>query len=141
MRCLDLYAGSGALGFEALSRGAALVIMVDNNSVVVRALEANAARLSASRLRIVRADALEFLRHDRNTRADGGMRFDVVFLDPPFDDGVPASVLSLLPKLLATGGYVFWESGRAAELPPGWTLEKRGKAGQVHFQLMRWEPE
>jgi len=147
-RCLDLYAGSGALGFEALSRGAERVTMVERNPAVVRALEANAARLGggrADRLKIVRADALEFLRRDRSIAETGlaasaGMRFDVVFLDPPFGDGVSAEVLALLPALLATGGYVYVESGGQTELPLPWKADKRGKAGQVHFQLIRWEP-
>ena len=139
-RCLDLYAGSGALGFEAHSRGASQVFMVENNPVVVRALEANAARFSASRLKIVRADALEFLRRNANGGAVGGTRFDVVFIDPPFDQGVPDEVLSLLPPLLATGGLVYMEAGVQAVVPQSWKTEKQGKAGQVHFQLMRWEP-
>ena len=139
-RCLDLYAGSGALGFEAHSRGASQVFMVENNPVVVRALEANAARFSASRLKIVRADALEFLRRSANGGAVGETRFDVVFIDPPFDQGVPDEVLSLLPPLLATGGLVYMEAGVQAVVPQSWKTEKQGKAGQVHFQLMRWEP-
>lgn len=139
-RCLDLYAGSGALGFEAHSRGAAQVIMVENNPAVVRALEANAARFSASRLRIVRADALEFLRRQADAGATGGARFDVVFLDPPFDQGVPEAVFPLLPPLLAKGGLVYLETGATAVLPQSWKTAKQGKAGQVHFQLMRWEP-
>lgn len=139
-RCLDLYAGSGALGFEAHSRGASQVIMVENNPVVVRALEANATRFSASRLKIVRADALEFLRRSANGGAVGETRFDVVFIDPPFDQGVPDEVLSLLPPLLATGGLVYMEAGVQAVVPQSWKTEKQGKAGQVHFQLMRWEP-
>lgn len=140
-RCLDLYAGSGALGFEAHSRGASQVIMVENNPVVVRALEANATRFSASRLKIVRADALEFLRRSANGGAVGETRFDVVFIDPPFDQGVPDEVLSLLPPLLATGGLVYMEAGVQAVVPQSWKTEKQGKAGQVHFQLMRWEPQ
>jgi 16S rRNA (guanine966-N2)-methyltransferase len=64
----------------------------------------------------------------------------VVFLDPPFDQGVPDKVLSLLAPLLATGGLVYMEAGAKAVLPQSWKTEKQGKAGQVHFQLMRWEP-
>jgi len=150
-RCLDLYAGSGVLGFEALSRGAEKVVLVESGTAVVRALEANATRLgvmTTDRLRIVRADALEFLRRASDAlgrtadRTSGRTetRFDVVFLDPPFDDGVPSDVLALLPALLATGGCVYLESGRPAELLPSWRVTKSGRAGQVHFQLIRWEP-
>jgi 16S rRNA (guanine966-N2)-methyltransferase len=151
-RCLDLYAGSGALGFEALSRGAERVLMVERNPAAVRALAENARQLQAARLEIVRADALEFLRLARRRggqvngscgagEAATAMRFDVVFLDPPFADGLSAGVLAMLPELLADGGRVYVESGRLPELPSSWKVEKRGRAGQVSFQLMRWEPE
>lgn len=138
-RCLDLYAGSGALGFEALSRGAERVVMVEHNPAVVRVLEENAGRLNANGLQIIRADALEFLQRDNDAAAGRGGRFDVVFLDPPFDAGLPARVLELLPTLLAPGGRVYVEADRLHDLPPAWLLEKRGRAGQVHFQLMRWD--
>jgi len=145
-RCLDLFAGSGALGFEALSRGAEKVILVERSPTVVRALEGNAARLGAmgtDRLRIVRADALEFLRRERDAAAAGqsSARFDVVFLDPPFGDHVSSEVLGLLPAMLATGGGVYLEAGGPAALRPPWKTVGRGRAGRVHFQLIRWEPE
>ena len=138
-RCLDLYAGSGALGFEALSRGAESVVMVERSPRVARALEQNAAKLVAGGLQIVCADALEFLR-DPGRRAPGALRFDVIFLDPPFAEGVSHAALEKLPPLLAAGGLVYIESGTASDLPPAWQVEKRGRAGQVHFQLMRWGP-
>jgi 16S rRNA (guanine966-N2)-methyltransferase len=76
--CLDLYAGSGALGFEAASRGARRVVMVERDALVHRALQASREMLQATSVEIVRADALEFLRSDRG-------RYDIVFLDPPFN--------------------------------------------------------
>ncbi len=83
-RCLDLYAGSGALGFEALSRGAAEVTFVDRDPKVIKALQANAARLNADGCIIVRSSARKFL-------ARAGQPWDIVFLDPPFaeDDLTP----------------------------------------------------
>lgn len=140
-RCLDLYAGSGVLGFEALSRGAERVVMVERSPVVVRALEASAQRLlvppERERLRIVRADALEFL--DRGELTASGARFDVIFLDPPFGDGVPAGVVERLPALLARSALVYVESPETLEWPAPWVRAKQGKAGQVHFQLLGWD--
>ena len=88
MACLDLFAGSGALGFEALSRGAASVVMVEKNAAALRALSENARKLGASNLTVVRGDALEFA---RATRA----RFDVVFVDPPYRLGLQTGTLLL----------------------------------------------
>lgn len=142
-RCLDLYAGSGVLGFEALSRGAAHAVLIEHNPMVVRALEASSALLHAeARLEIIRADTLEFLR--RNGRAAGladTRRFDLVFLDPPFDAGVPPEVFDLLPAQLAPGARVYLESGCKPELPASWQIEKSSRAGQVHFQLLRLDSE
>ncbi len=137
-RCLDLYAGSGALGFEALSRGAIRVIFVERSSVVARALEENAARLQADSAVIFRADALEFLRRNVPSAPE---RFDLIFLDPPFETGVPAEVMELLPAQLAPGGQVYLESDRAPDWPAPWLVEKSGRAGQVHYQLLRLESE
>lgn len=137
-RCLDLYAGSGALGFEALSRGAIRVVFVERSSAVARALEENAALLQAGPVVIVRADALEFLR--RNVQ-EAPERFDLIFLDPPFDMGVPAEVMEQLPGQLAPGGRVYLESDRAPDWPAPWLAEKSGRAGQVHYQLLRLESE
>lgn len=128
--CLDLYAGSGALGFEAASRGARRVVMVERDPPAVRAMQANAAVLGASAVEVVRADALEFLKNQ-------GTRFDVVFLDPPFADDCWARLLSLLPDCLTTGGLVYCERARPLEALPGWETVKRGRAGQVSHQLLK----
>jgi 16S rRNA (guanine966-N2)-methyltransferase len=149
-RCLDLYAGSGALGFEALSRGAESVTMVERDRRAVRALENNATLLGARGLRIIQADALEFLRRSSPSGDRSGQpeeegknvpHFDVIFLDPPFDDGIPDEVLQSLPPLLATGAQVYVETGSVpSSMAPAWRVDKQSRAGQVHFQLMRWEP-
>ncbi|HET7597086.1 MAG TPA: 16S rRNA (guanine(966)-N(2))-methyltransferase RsmD, partial [Burkholderiales bacterium] len=91
--CLDLYAGSGALGFEAASRGARRVVMVERDALVHRALQASREMLQATSVEIVRADALEFLRSDRG-------RYDIVFLDPPFSAAPWARLLGSLPPRL-----------------------------------------
>jgi len=129
MACLDLFAGSGALGFEALSRGAASVVMIEKDPVALRALRDNAARLGATGLTVVRGDALEFARGARS-------RFDVVFVDPPYRLGLQAAALDLLRGLLAAGGRVYVEGDAAFEPPRGWAVFKRARAGNVHFHLL-----
>jgi len=129
MVCLDLFAGSGALGFEALSRGAASVIMVEKNPVVLRALRDNAHKLGATGLTVVRGDALEFARGAHS-------RFDVVFVDPPYRLGLQVAALDLLRGLLALGGRVYVEGNAVFEPPRGWAILRRARAGNVHFHLL-----
>jgi len=128
--CLDLFAGSGALGFEAASRGAQRVTMVERNIAAFNALQANCARLEAAAVEVRRADALEFVRHDPE-------RYDVVFLDPPFQADYWPTLLSLLPSRLASDGVVYVESPQRLQLPAGWSVWKQGRAGQVMFQLLK----
>ena len=132
LQCLDLFAGSGALGFEAASRGAQRVVMVEHDRAAYAALERNRDSLAAAQVELVRADALEFL------RSEAGV-YDVIFLDPPFrvphDDELPL----LLQPRLAAGGRVYRESGKRVQWPSGWVTIREGHAGQVAFQLLRWE--
>lgn len=129
--CLDLFAGSGALGFEAASRGASEVTMVEKDRTVFTALQANARRLGARNVRLVRADALEFLRVVRPC-------FDVVFLDPPFSLPLPQQLLARMPGLLCSGGVVYLERGEPFEHFGGFRVLKRARAGEVHFHLLDW---
>jgi 16S rRNA (guanine(966)-N(2))-methyltransferase RsmD len=131
--CLDLFAGSGALGFEAASRGARRVVMVEKDAVVFRALTASRAALDATRVELKRADALEFL------RADDGV-YDVVFLDPPFRIDHWPRLSPLLPRRLAPEALVYYESAARPELPPGWEVCKQDQAGQVRYQLLKPKP-
>jgi len=128
--CLDLFAGSGALGFEAASRGARRVVMVESDPAVFRALGASRAALAAAAVELVKADALEFLRGD-------SARYDVVFLDPPFQSGTWPRLERLLPPRLAPGALVYYESATPPDLPPGWEAWRQGRAGKVKFQLLR----
>ena len=128
--CLDLYAGSGALGFEAASRGAARVLMLERDAVVYKALQSSQASLGAMQVELFRADAIEFLKRDRAL-------YDVVFLDPPFSANAWGATLALLPPRLAPDAFVYCESARGTELPAGWQAVKQGKAGQVSYQLLR----
>ena len=127
---LDLFAGSGALGFEAASRGARRVVMVERDAPAFQMLETNRAALGAIQVELARADALEFLRGDQ-------ARYDIVFLDPPFRTDYWMRVLSLLLPRLATGALVYCESGRAADFAPGWETWRSARAGQVTYQLLK----
>ena len=129
--CLDLYAGSGALGFEALSRGAASVTMVERAPRAWRALQDNAALLGARGLNIVSGDALEFL-----TRAPGSSGFDVVFLDPPFGEGIPEGLWPRLLERLSDRGFVYLECDAAFAGQRGLEMLKHGHAGAVHYHLL-----
>jgi 16S rRNA (guanine966-N2)-methyltransferase len=129
LACLDLYAGSGALGFEAASRGAARVVMLDTDRAVVSALEANRRSLGATTVEILADDALHYLAHPRG-------RFDVVFLDPPFRQNVLLRVLALLPVHLAPGARVYVEAPTPVGPLVSWREIRRGRAGQVSCQLL-----
>ena len=132
MACLDLFAGSGALGFEGLSRGAASAVMVEKDSAALRALRENASKLGANNLTVVRGDALEFARETRS-------RFDVVFVDPPYRLGLQAAALALVRGVLAPHGRVYVESASVFEPARGWTVLKRSRAASVHFCLLLGE--
>ncbi len=128
-KCLDLFAGSGALGFEAASRGAGKVTMVEKNRDVAQSLAENARALGCDRLDLVCRDALEFL------DSDSGV-YDVIFLDPPFGRNYLPLVLKKLVGHVAENGRVYFEAETMPELPSGWTLLKSGKAGKVNYGLM-----
>lgn len=129
--CLDLFAGSGALGFEALSRGARQVVMVEAERKVMKVLRDNARRLEAANLELVLADGVKFAASDQRA-------YDVVFLDPPFRAGLLPELLELMPQRLAPGGLLYVESATAPETGPGWNVIRSGRAGTVHYQLLKW---
>ena len=127
---LDLFAGSGALSFEALSRGAASAVAVDAHPEAARSLRVNARALGTANLEIHRGDAAHFLASDRR-------RFDVVFLDPPFREPWLPRLWPLLDQRTAPGGWLYVEQGAPIEPPPGWDLHRQRKAGNVHYHLLR----
>lgn len=136
--CLDLFAGSGALGLEALSRGAARVIQVESSREICQALRRNAARLGATELEVVEADVFRFLE-------GAAQPVDLAFLDPPFgrDLVVPCCHLLETRGWLRNGALVYLETeaGRPpAEPPARWELRKSGKAGEVGYHLYRRRP-
>lgn len=129
--CLDLFAGSGALGFEAASRGAAGVVMVERAAKPFAALRDNATLLGGdSRLEIVRADALEFARSTNR-------RFDVLFLDPPFRQGWFERLSPLLPRLLSDDAVIYAEAETPLAALGEWQTQRSGRAGQVCYHFMR----
>jgi 16S rRNA (guanine966-N2)-methyltransferase len=132
-RCLDLYAGTGVLGFEALSRGAATAWFVERDPALVEALNATGRQLGATP-QIVRRDALAFLRDAVSTH------FDVVFLDPPYTEPLDP-LLELLPRWLAPQAQIYIERPRSEGLPavPGARWLKQSYAGAVEYGLLRFD--
>ncbi len=129
-RVLDAFAGSGALGFEAASRGAAEVTLLEQDAVLVPALRAAKERLGAAGARIERAEALRWM-------AGGApQRFELVLLDPPFDAGLGALAAAAAARLVVPGGYVYLEGpAPLVDLPAGLLPHRSLRAGAVHAQL------
>lgn len=127
--CLDLFAGSGALGLEALSRGAAAVTLVESDCAAFTALQDNARQLGATGARLEKIGALEFLAREPD-------RYDVIFLDPPFRHSLSEPFFAQLERHLAVRGRVYLESSEAFKGRPGWTVIRQGRAGNVHFHLL-----
>lgn len=133
-RCLDLFAGTGALGFEAASRGAKQVVMVARDPLAVSVLRDGCAALDAKEIEVIQADALEWLDSD-------GAAFDIIFLDPPFGLFSPAELCARIDSCgrLRPMGLVYLETGAEEPNPPtlpdGWRLLKSQRAGQVRYHL------
>jgi 16S rRNA (guanine966-N2)-methyltransferase len=127
--CLDLFAGSGALGFEAASRGAERVIMIERDRAALDALEKNRDVLGATQVDILRADALAWLDNSRET-------FDLIFVDPPFDSGLAATVLTGLARHLKSSGQAYIEQAAPVIAPAGLIIHRSGRAGRSHFALL-----
>jgi len=132
-RCIDAFAGSGALGFEAASRGAAEVVMLECDPALVVSLQGVRERLRADAVRIERGDALQWL-----ARAAPGS-VDLVFLDPPFDSPLLAPALLAAARIVVDGGFVYVEGPESADPPAAAGLERwrAGRAGAVRFELLR----
>jgi 16S rRNA (guanine966-N2)-methyltransferase len=133
-RCLDLFAGSGALGLEALSRGAGEVVFVENSARAAAVLKESVKMLEASGARIHKADAISYLKSEPEP-------FDIVFLDPPFAADLLEDLCRLLSEgnWLAEGARVYLEQDRERplpEVPDGWTILNEKTAGQVRYALV-----
>lgn len=131
-RCLDLFSGSGALGLEALSRGAKECAFVELNRSVAQQIERNLSTLQASNGTVHNTDALSFLQANPAP-------FDVIFLDPPFRKGLLELVLPKLDeRWLAANAYIYIEresEAQLSQLPDHWQLKKEKRAGQLTFAL------
>lgn len=137
-RCLDLYAGSGALGFEAASRGARSVVQVENNLQACRHLKENATELQAKQIRIVNQDVFRFLAGDAEP-------FDLVFLDPPFANNLAVQTCQWLEDKgwLSAAAKIYLETEIGLDLggmPENWSLLKDKTAGEVAYRLFQRLP-
>lgn len=134
-RCLDAFAGSGALGFEAASRGAAEVRMLERDRDLARSLEQTRQRLKGDTVRIEQADAIAWM-----ARCEPG-RFEVVFIDPPFDAALFEPAMAAAARLVVPGGFVYLEADRAFGEPDaarwGLRLHRHARAGAVHAHLLQ----
>lgn len=131
-RCLDLFAGAGALGLEAASRGAGEVVLVERDARAAAALKAIGDEWpDAGAVRVVRDDALRWLRRPHEP-------FDLIFIDPPFDTDLADSALALIRErgLLAEGGRIYLESEHRTLAPAGWTVHKEKRLGDVVMRLL-----
>ena len=129
-RVIDLFAGSGALGFEAASRGVAQAVLVESDRRATASLEALRARLGADNVSIVTGDARAYL-------ARPAARFDLVLLDPPFGQDWLDRILASSLQALTGGGMLYIEAEAPIQAPPGTELLRQDKAGAVHFHLLR----
>lgn len=134
LSCLDLFAGTGILGFEAASRGAQSVVMVEQNPRALNALRHAAETLHASQVEIIRGDAVKFVQSTER-------KFDVVFLDPPYRQGWLERVAPLIGKVMQPDGWLYAESEAPIAGLGGWRTVKQGRAGQVHFHLLQGTQE
>jgi len=137
-RCLDLFAGTGALGLEALSRGASSVVFVEKSAEAVETLRANVKTLGAKGAVVHAMDALDYL------RGEHPQRFDLVFLDPPFAADMVDELCRLMDeqKLLTNDACVYLEQDRSRPepaLPDGWRVLKNKTAGNVRYMLVQQE--
>lgn len=133
-RCLDMFAGSGVLGFEALSRGASSVVFIDQQAQVIERLRGQAVILGAENVDTICASATHYLRQSKLLAV-----FDIVFVDPPFSNNmVLDSVHSAIP-FCSDSARIYVESEVKLELeslPSGWQIEKSKKTGSVYFHLL-----
>ncbi len=135
-RCLDAFAGTGALGFEAASRGAQRVLLVERDARLAESLRRVKARLHADAVEIACAPALGVL------HAQAPASFDLVFLDPPYGQGLLGPALAAAAHVVVPGGWLYAEEAQPlTDLPVPWLLHRHGRAGRVHHHLLRRGPD
>jgi 16S rRNA (guanine(966)-N(2))-methyltransferase RsmD len=142
MRCLDLFAGSGALGFEAASRGAAQVLMVEALPAAAQQLQATCDKLRAGQVEVRRGDALA----NAEMLARAAQKFDLIFLDPPYHQNILQRMLPVCARLLAPDGLLYVEAETALDPGPqnewlhDWRLVRTDHAGMVFYHLFMHQP-
>lgn len=134
--CVDLFAGSGVLGLEAASRGAADVTLIENSRAAATMLRESLQKLDAGQVRVVQADAIDWL------AACEPQSLDVVFIDPPFSSGLHSRAIELLAAgdCVRKGGLIYLETPREMPppvLPPGWEISREKLLGEVRMQLLK----
>lgn len=141
--CLDLFAGTGALGFEAASRGAARVVMVESNPQAVRQLQATKTKLKAECVEVLRGDALAVSESLKRQHGPENGPFGLIFLDPPYHHQWIEKMLPLCARLLADGGLVYVEAeaplaeAAASTWLADWDVVRADKAGMVFYHLLQ----
>lgn len=130
LACLDLFSGTGVMGFEALSRGAEDMVMVEKSPHAYQALLENKKLLQADAAKIFNMDALQFLAKNQHT-------FDIIFLDPPYNQGWLPKLLPQMHKHLSADGVLYVEAEFSIQDSAGWRVLKHGKAGNVFFHLLK----
>jgi 16S rRNA (guanine966-N2)-methyltransferase len=134
-RCLDAFAGSGALGFEAASRGASAVLLLERDRRLARSLSDTKERLKADTLRVENADALAWMARSATAC------FELVFIDPPFDSDSVVPALDAALRVVVEGGYIYLEAAHAfapeAAAQRGLRIHRQSRAGAVHFHLLQ----
>lgn len=128
--CLDLFAGTGAFGFEAISRKANNVVMVENAGIAFKALQQNKNMLKVENCEILKQDALQFL-------AINTQKFDIIFCDPPYQKDWLNKLLPLLHEHLSDDGVLYAEAEYALSTDAHWQVLKHGKAGNVYYHLLK----
>jgi 16S rRNA (guanine966-N2)-methyltransferase len=128
--CLDLFAGTGAFGFEALSRNAKNVVLVENSTLAFKSLKQNHDLLKAQNCHVLNMDALQFL-------AANTQKFDVIFCDPPYQKQWLDKLLPILNRHLGEGGVVYVEAEYEIKSADNWQVVKHGKAGNVVYHLLK----
>ena len=127
--CLDLFAGTAVLGFEALSRNAKSAVIVEKTTAVYKAIIENKATFKAENAQVLNIDALTYLAKNQQT-------FDVIFLDPPYHQGWLEKILPMLMAHLNTEGVVYAEAEFALQDSDIWHVKKQSKAGNVYYHLL-----
>ena len=128
--CLDLFAGTGAFGFEALSRKAKSVVMVENAHLALQSLKQNQLLLNANNAQIIFSDALKYL-------AENKQLFDIIFCDPPFNKKWLEKLMPVLPHHLKENGHLYIEAEYEIKTDSSWQVIKQNKAGNVYYHLLK----